>query len=69
MNERGDITLTSLFCLILISSLLLLTTLKLRRSFDLLQRRSELFLCAKETSGELERYLTFMGRTNWGIRN
>ncbi len=69
MNERGEITLTAIFCLILLSSLLTLTALKLEHSFSLLQKRSRLFLCAKETRGEMERYLTFMGRTNWGIKN
>ena len=69
MNERGEMTLTAIFCLLLLTSLLVLTTLKLEESFRLLQRRSQLFLCAKETRGEMERYLTFMGRTNWGIKN
>jgi hypothetical protein len=69
MKERGEITLTAIFCLILLTSLLALTILKLEHSFDLLQRRTHLFLCAKETSGEMKRYLTFMGRTNWGIKN
>lgn len=69
MKERGEITLSAIFCLILLTSLLALTILKLEQSFDLLQRRSQLFLCAKETSGEMKRYLNFMGRTNWGIKN
>lgn len=69
MNQRGEITLTAIFCLILMSSLLTLTVLKLEKSFELLEKRSHLFLCAKETSGEMKRYLTFMGRTNWGIKN
>lgn len=69
MKERGEITLTAIFCLLLLSSLLVLTTLKLEHSFKLMTSRSKLFLCAKETRGEMERYLIFMGRTNWGIKN
>lgn len=69
MNERGEITL---FCSLLIFAcmgLVLLCGLELTKSFKDLEKRTELFLCAKETKGEFHSYMTFMGRTNWGIQN
>lgn len=69
MNQRGEVTLLSILSMILIFSVLTLSALKLRHSYELLQRRSKLFLCAKETKEEMNRYLIFMGRTNWGIEN
>lgn len=52
-----------------LTGVMLLTSLELRRSYRELQRRTELLLCAKETKGELGRHLRLMGQTNWGIRN
>lgn len=69
MNQKGEATLLSILLLIGIMGIITLTTLKLKNSFRLLERRSHLFLCVKETKGELNRYLEFMGRSNWGIKN
>lgn len=52
-----------------LGSLLTLSALKLHYSYKLMERRTTLFLCTKEMKGELHRYLVFMGRTNWAIRN
>ncbi len=52
-----------------LSGLLILCALNLHRSYRLLEKRTGLFLCMKETEGELVRYMKFMGRTNWAIKN
>lgn len=69
MNEKGETTLLSCLLILLLTGLVLLCALELRKSFRLLEKRTHLFLCAKETKGELHLFLTFMGRTNWGIKN
>ena len=69
MNQKGEVTLLSIMLLIGMMSILTLQALKLRQSMRLLQKRNELFLCVKESKGELNKYLKFMGRTNWGIKN
>lgn len=69
MNEKGEITLLSSVLLMIFMSIVILCGLELRKSYLLLQKRTHLFLCAKETKGELQNFLTFMGRTNWGIKN
>jgi hypothetical protein len=61
-----------IFCILLIvtlSGLLGLCTLRLEKSLALLKKRTDLFLCVKETKGELKRHLVFMGRTNWALLN
>lgn len=69
MKEKGEATLLSILCLVLLTSVLTLSALKLQHSYRLLQKRTKLFLCVKETKEEMNRYLVFMGRTNWGIKN
>jgi hypothetical protein len=55
--------------LLAFTGLMILTSLELRRSFLLLQKRTELFLCTKEMKGELNRHLIFMGKMNWALKN
>jgi hypothetical protein len=69
MNQRGEITLASCLIIFAFSSLVLLSALELKRSYRLLEKRTKLFLCVKETKGELNQFMKFMGRTNWGIKN
>ncbi|WPU64236.1 hypothetical protein [Peredibacter starrii] len=69
MNQRGEITLFSCFLLLSLMALVLACGLELRKSFKLLEQRSHLFLCVKETKGEFNEFMIFMGRTNWGIKN
>jgi hypothetical protein len=69
MNQRGEMTVTSCLLLFTLSSLVILGALELQSAFSLLKKRTHLFLCVKEIKGEHHRYLQFMGRTNWGIRN
>ncbi len=69
MNERGEMNLIFVILVVGISGVLILCSLRLQRSFSLLEKRTELFLCTKETEGELIRYMKFMGRTNWAIKN
>lgn len=69
MNERGEMNLVFVILVAGISGVLILCSLRLHRSFSLLEKRTELFLCVRETEGELLRYMKFMGRTNWGIKN
>lgn len=69
MKERGEATLFGILALVVLSGVLLLCSLELAKSFQLLQKRTHLFLCVKETKGELNNYLRLMGRTNWAIKN
>ena len=69
MNQRGEITLLSASITFLLTLLFFLTFLELKREFSFLEKRSKLFLCAKETKEELHLYLKLMGRTNWSIEN
>lgn len=69
MNERGEITLFFVFAALALSGLLLLSSLQLKKSFRLLETRTKLILCAKETKGELDGYLRRMGQSNWAIKN
>lgn len=69
MNQKGEATLFSILCLVALTGLMLLTSLELKKEFSLLKKRTDLFLCVKETKGELKEFITFMGRTNWGIKN
>jgi hypothetical protein len=69
MNQRGDSTLFCILLLLALSSLVILCSLELKRSFSLLEKRAHILLCVKETKGEINRYLKFMGRTNWAIEN
>jgi hypothetical protein len=69
MNQKGEAILFFVLVLVLISGLLTLCGLELQHSFSLLQKRTSLFTCVKETKGEIHRYLKFMGRTNWALKN
>lgn len=69
MNQKGEVTLFTVMVVFVLSSLLLLCQLELRRSYGLLQKRTHLFLCTKETKGELDQHLTLMGKSNWAIEN
>ncbi len=69
MNQRGDVNLFFVLFVAGLTGTMILCALRLQRSFHLLEKRTELFLCVKETEGELTRFMTFMGRTNWAIRN
>jgi len=69
MNQKGEITLINCLLILCLTSIVLISALELRNSFKLLERRTHLFLCVKETKGEFHEFMTFMGRTNWGIRN
>jgi len=69
VNQRGEMNLVFVLLVAGLSGVLILCALSLQRSFRLLERRTELFLCVKETEGELVRYMKFMGRTNWALKN
>lgn len=69
MNQKGEVTLMSCLLIFCLMSVVLLSALELQKSFKLLKKRTHLFLCVKETKGELHTYMKFMGRTNWGIKN
>ena len=69
MNQRGEMNLVFVLLVAGLSSLLILCAMNLHRSFRLLEKRTELFLCVKETEGEMVRYMKFMGRTNWALKN
>lgn len=69
MNQRGEVTLFSCLAIVILMSLVLLCGLDLRKSFRDLEKRTHLFLCVKETKGEFNEFMKFMGRTNWGIKN
>jgi hypothetical protein len=67
MNQKGEGVLFCLFILVFLSGLLTLCGLELERSFRLLQKRTHLFLCVKETKLEIDHYLKLNGRTNWAL--
>lgn len=69
MKQKGEGLIFCILTLVALSGLLLLCTLELKQSFSLLQKRTQLFLCVKETKGELTLYLELMGKTNWAIKN
>lgn len=68
-NEKGEITILSCLVIFVLTSLVLLCGLELKKSFNQLQKRTQLFLCTKEIKGELHQYIKFMGQTNWAIKN
>lgn len=69
MNQKGEVTLLSTLLITVLMGMVLLCALELKKSYGLLQKRTHLFLCVKETKGEFHDYMTFMGRTNWAIKN
>lgn len=69
MNEKGEATLISCLLIMVLTSLVLLCGMELRKSFRSLERRTHFFLCVKETKGEFHNFMKFMGRSNWAIKN
>jgi hypothetical protein len=69
MNQKGEVTLMASLLLFILLGIVLLCSLELKKSFYQLQKRTELFLCFKETKGELNEFIKFTGRTNWAIKN
>ncbi len=69
MNQRGEMNLFFVLMVAGLSGIMILCALRLQRSFHLLEKRTELFLCTKETEGEIQQYMKFMGRTNWALKN
>ncbi len=69
MNQRGEMNLFFVLMVVGLSGVMILCALRLQRSFNLLEKRTELFLCTKETEGEIHAYMKLMGRTNWALKN
>ena len=69
MNQKGEVNLVFVLMVACLTGVMLLCALRLQHSFRLLEKRTHLFLCVKETEGEMIRYMKFMGRTNWAIRH
>lgn len=69
MNQKGEASLLAILSVVVLVSVVLLSTLELRRSYKLLQKRTQLFLCVKELKGEHAEFLRFMGQTNWALVN
>lgn len=69
MNQKGEMNLVFVLMVAGLSGVMILCALSLQKSFRLLEKRTELFLCAKETEGEIHQFMKFMGRTNWAIKN
>jgi hypothetical protein len=69
MNQRGEVGILFAAGLTAMTGLTLLLALELQRDFNLIKKRTHLFLCTKQTKGELVQYLEFMGRTNWALQN
>lgn len=69
MNEKGEVTLISCLLILALSGVILICSMELHSSFKLLKRRTDLFLCVKESKGEIHLFMKFMGRTNWAIKN
>lgn len=68
-NQKGEAILFCILLLVALSGLLTLCGLKMQKSFQLMQKRTHLFLCVKETKGEVHQYLKNMGRLNWVLKN
>jgi hypothetical protein len=69
MNQRGEVTLFAVAAMAVLTALMVLCSLGLAHSYGLLKKRTQIFLCAKETKGELHQYLKLMGRSNWALKN
>lgn len=69
LNQKGEATLFCVLILVVLSGLLTLSAVELQRTFSLLKKRTNLFLCTKEVKGELDLHLKYMGRLNWVIKN
>jgi len=69
MNQKGETTLLAVLLMMSLMGVIILTSLELKKSYLDLERRTQLFLCVKESKGELKELLVFMGKANWGIKN
>lgn len=69
MNQKGEVTLITSLLMFILMGIVLLSSLELKSSYRKLQRRTELFLCVKETKEEINLFIKFIGRTNWAIKN
>lgn len=69
MNQKGEVSLLCVLLIFTCMSLALLSALELKKNYALLEKRTHLYLCVKETKGEFHQFMKFMGRTNWGIKN
>lgn len=69
MNQRGEMNLFFVLMVVALSGVMILSALRLHHSYRLMEKRTELFLCMKETEGEMVRYMKFMGRTNWALKH
>lgn len=68
-NQKGEAILFCVLILVVLSGLLTLCGLELQRNFSLMKKRTDLFLCVKETKGELDHYMKAMGQINWLLKN
>jgi hypothetical protein len=68
-NQKGEAILFCVLILVVLSGLLTLCGLELQRNFSSMKKRTNLFLCVKESKGEFNNYMTLMGRTNWALKN
>jgi len=68
-NQKGEAILFCVLILVVLSGLLTLCGLQLQHNFNLMKKRTNLFLCVKETKGEIELYMKAMGRLNWLLKN
>ena len=68
-NQKGEALLFCVLILVVLSGLLSLCGLELQHNYSLMKKRTNLFLCVKETKGELDLYLETMGRLNWLLKN
>ena len=68
-NQKGEAILFCVLILVALSGLLTLCSLELQHHFSSMKKRTTLFLCVKETKGELHLYLKSMGRLNWLLQN
>jgi hypothetical protein len=69
MNQKGEITLLATLLMMGLLGIIILTSLELKKSYLHLEKRTHLFLCVKETKGELQSFMSFIGKVNWGIKN
>ena len=68
-NQKGEAILFCVLILVVLSGLLTLCGLELQRNFSSMKKRTNLFICVKESKGEFNNYMKLMGRTNWALKN
>lgn len=68
-NQKGEALLFCILILVALSGLLTLCGLELQQSFGMMKKRTDLFLCVKETKGEVDLYFKTMGQINWLLKN